>query len=113
MNNLGLIPLPSKIEIASGKTLVDNQWSIKHNNNHTDLDYLKDLLTQSLNNHKITLNKYSNKTISLVIRTDDGLNDEDYILNIHKDKILIINLMTTHKRKYIFDTNEKTINRQK
>ena len=89
-NNLGLIPLPSKIEIASGKTLVDNQWSIKHNNNHTDLDYLKDLLTQSLNNHKITLNKYSNKTISLVIRTDDGLNDEDYILNIHKDKILII-----------------------
>ena len=30
-----------------------------------------------------------------------------------KDKILIINLMTTHKRKYIFDTNEKTINRQK
>ena len=30
-----------------------------------------------------------------------------------KDKILIINLMTTHKRKYIFDTNEKTITRQK
>ena len=30
-----------------------------------------------------------------------------------KDKILIINLMTTHKRKYIFDTNEKTIIIQK
>ena len=31
MNDLGLIPLPSKIEIASGKTFLDNQWSIEHN----------------------------------------------------------------------------------
>ncbi len=30
-----------------------------------------------------------------------------------KDKILIINLMTTHTRKYIFDINEKTVTRQK
>ena len=30
-----------------------------------------------------------------------------------RDKILIINLMTTHKRKYIFDTNKKTITMQK
>ena len=30
-----------------------------------------------------------------------------------KDKILIINLMTTHTRKYIFDINEKSITRQK
>ena len=90
MNNLGLIPLPSKIEIASGKTLIDNKWSINHNNAHIDLDDLKELLTQSLNNHNITLNKNSNKIISLIIKTDDDLNDEDYIININKDKILII-----------------------
>ena len=30
-----------------------------------------------------------------------------------KDKISIVNLMSTHKRKYIFDINEKTINRKK
>ena len=30
-----------------------------------------------------------------------------------KDKISIVNLMSTHKRKYIFDINEKTITRQK
>ena len=68
MNNLGLIPLPSKIEIASGKTLIDNKWSINHNNAHIDLDDLKELLTQSLNNHNITLNKNSNKIISMITK---------------------------------------------
>ena len=84
MNDLGLIPLPSKIEIASGKTFLDNQWSIKHNNNHKDLDDLKQLLTKSLNNHKITPNENSNKIISLIIKNNDGFNDEDYMINIHK-----------------------------
>lgn len=90
MNDLGLIPLPSKIEIASGKTFLDNQWSIKHNNNHKDLDDLKQLLTKSLNNHKITPNENSNKIISLIIRNNDGFNDEDYMINIHKDSIVIV-----------------------
>ena len=54
MNNLGLIPLPSTIERVSGKTILDDNWVIKHNSGHADLKDLKELLNQNINNnHKI------------------------------------------------------------
>ena len=46
MENLGLIPIPSTIERVSGKTILDDNWVIKHNSGHADLNDLKELLNQ-------------------------------------------------------------------
>ena len=68
---LGLIPQPTYIERVSGKTILDDDWTIKHNGAHIDLDNLKKVLTKHLNkDHKVKLNDDADKVISLIIKSD-------------------------------------------
>ena len=88
---LGLIPKPALIERNSGETILDDDWTIKHNGSHPDLENLKNTLTQNLNSfHEIKLNDDSEKIISLIISSDDSLNTEGYVLNIFNDEINIL-----------------------
>ena len=90
-DDLGLIPKPALIERNSGETILDDDWTIKHNGNHPDLENLKNTLTQNLNSfHEIKLNDDSEKVISLIISSDDSLNTEGYVLNIFNDEINIL-----------------------
>ena len=48
------------IERNSGKTILDDDWTIQYNGEHPDLENLKNILTQNLNSyHEIKLNDYS------------------------------------------------------
>ena len=88
---LGLIPQPTYIERVSGKTILDDDWTIKHNGAHIDLDNLKKVLTKHLNkDHKVKLNDDADKVISLIIRSDDSLRAGGYTLNIYNDTINIL-----------------------
>ncbi len=90
-DDLGLIPQPTYIERSSGKTILDDDWAIKHNGEHLDLDDLKKILTRNLSNdHKIKLNDDSDKIISLIIQSDDSIKTEGYTLNINNDEINIL-----------------------
>ena len=90
-DDLGLIPKPALIERNSGETILDDDWTIKHNGSHPDLENLKNTLTQNLNSfHEIKLNDDSEKVISLIITSDDSLNTEGYVLNIFNDEINIL-----------------------
>ena len=90
-DDLGLIPKPALIERNSGETILDDDWTIKHNGSHPDLENLKNTLTQNLNSfHEIKLNDDSEKVISLIISSDDSLNTEGYVLNIFNDEINIL-----------------------
>ena len=90
-DDLGLIPKPALIERNSGETILDDDWTIKHNGSHPDLESLKNTLTQNLNSfHEIKLNDDSEKVISLIISSDDSLNTEGYVLNIFNDEINIL-----------------------
>ena len=90
-DDLGLIPKPALIERNSGETILDDDWTIKHNGSHPDLENLKNTLTQNLNSfHEIKLNDDSEKIISLIISSDDSLNTEGYVLNIFNDEINIL-----------------------
>ena len=89
-DDLGLIPKPALIERNSGETILDDDWTIKHNGSHPDLENLKNTLTQNLNSfHEIKLNDDSEKVISLIISSDDSLNTEGYVLSIFNDEINI------------------------
>ena len=89
-DDLGLIPKPALIERNSGETILDDDWTIKHNGSHPDLENLKNTLTQNLNSfHEIKLNDDSEKVISLIISSDDSLNTEGYVLNIFNEEINI------------------------
>ncbi len=89
MENLGLIPIPSTIERVSGKTILDDNWVIKHNSGHADLNDLKELLNQNLkNDYKIKFNDNSDKVISLIIRSE--FSGEGYMLNIYNNEINIV-----------------------
>ena len=90
-DDLGLIPKPALMERNSGETILDDNWTIKHNGSHPDLENLKNTLTQELNSfHEIKLNDDSEKVISLIISSDDSLNTEGYVLNIFNDEINIL-----------------------
>ena len=90
-DDLGLIPKPALIERNSGETILDDDWTIKHNGIHPDLDNLKNILTENLNSlYEIKLNDDSEKVISLIIKSDDSLNTEGYRLNIFNNEINII-----------------------
>ena len=90
-DDLGLIPKPALIERNSGETILDDDWTIKHNGSHPDLENLKNTLTQNLNSfHEIKLNDDSEKVILLIITSDDSLNTEGYVLNIFNDEINIL-----------------------
>ena len=90
-DDLGLIPKPALIERNSGETILDDNWTIKHNGSHPDLENLKNTLTQELNSfHEIKLNDDSEKVISLIISSDDSLNTEGYVLSIFNDEINIL-----------------------
>ena len=45
-DDLGLIPKPALIERNSGETILDDDWTIKHNGSHPDLENLKNTLRQ-------------------------------------------------------------------
>ncbi len=88
--SLGLLPLPALIERNSGKTILDDDWTIQYNGEHPDLENLKNILTQNLNSyHEIKLNDDSKKIISLNINPNENVNAEGYILNIFNDQINI------------------------
>ena len=90
-DDLGLIPKPALMERNSGETILDDNWTIKHNGSHPDLENLKNTLTQELNSfHEIKLNDDSEKVILLIITSDDSLNTEGYVLNIFNDEINIL-----------------------
>ena len=90
-DDLGLIPKPALIERNSGETILDDDWTIKHNGSHPDLENLKNTLIQNLNSfYEIKLNDDSEKVISLIITSDDSLNTEGYVLNIFNDEINIL-----------------------
>ena len=90
-DDLGLIPQPTYIERVSGKTILDDDWTIKHNVAHIDLDNLKKVLTKHLNkDHMVKLNDDADKVISLIIRSDDSLRAGGYTLNIYNDTINIL-----------------------
>ena len=90
-DDLGLVPQPTYIERVSGKTILDDDWTIKHNGDHIDLNTLKNILTEHLNkDHKVKLNDDADKVISLIIKSDDTLRAGGYKLNINNDEINIM-----------------------
>ena len=63
-DDIGLVPQPTNIERVSGKTILDDDWTIKHNGDHIDLNTLKNILTEDLNkDHKVKLNDDADKVI--------------------------------------------------
>ena len=91
VNQLGLIPLPKLITISNNQTTLNNQWGIKHNHGHKDLDGLSAQLKESLKaDHDLALDGVTDQMISLNIIGDKSeLGHEGYQLEISNDGISI------------------------
>ncbi len=91
INALGLVPLPSSVSLENGIVVLDDQWSIIHNDGHPDLKQLQERLAENIkSNYSISLSKESIKNISLNIVEESAMGrNEGYELIIDNEEIKI------------------------
>ena len=90
-HQFGLVPLPKSIELSNKKSKVTNQWYIKHNGGHDDLEILSAELSSRLKSEfNLSLSNQGDKSISLNVASDvTDIGSEGYEMNISDDGISI------------------------
>jgi len=90
-HQFGLVPLPKSIELSNKKSMVTNQWYIKHNGGHDDLEILSAELSSRLkSDFNLNLSNQGDKSISLNVASDvTDIGSEGYEMNISDDGITI------------------------